>query len=417
MAIKEMIVLIASAQWIVGAKIGYNIGKVHYKYYMYVEEELYMGFVVPGVILFYFGLNLVNNQLGLRQITASIAKNRKSILKSSKVILLIGLGSFFLSRAIRIPQIAFIFYLSNSLIYIAVAHYMYLYPRQKFKIFLGILTFMLVLSLQSGFFHDLIILASFLSFFLFYPQTSYLKKLSLISIGFISLYTIQLVKGEYRAIIWESRGEVSVFSAFYTVLEKEFFPEPTFNTINLNKNEEEEEQSNINTRLNQGWIISKVMENVPKNEPYLQGETVIEAIESSVLPRFLFPNKKGAEQALVNFRKISGIDLNKGTSMGLSVIAEFYANYGIVGAWIAIFIYGFILALIIKFIIVVLGSNSPLILLWFVLFFFQVVKAETELIKITNHLFKALLFFIALRFILKMLNIDLFPKEQYLSND
>jgi hypothetical protein len=131
----------------------------------------------------------------------------------------------------------------------------------------------------------------------------------------------------------------------------------------------------------------------------------------------LFPNKKGAEQALVNFRRISGIDLNKGTSMGLSVIAEFYANYGVLGAWVAMFLYGLTLALIIKFIIVVLGSNSPLILLWFVLFFFQVVKAETELIKITNHLFKALLFFISLRFILSMFQIDLFPKEQDLSHD
>ncbi len=417
MAIKEMIVLIAAAQWIVGAKIGYNIGKVHYKYYMYVEEEVYMSFVVPGVILFYLGLKLLKNKLDLDGITASIARNRSLVLKHAKVILWIGLGSFFLSRSLRIPQIAFILYLANSLMYIAVAHYMYLYPKQKFKIFFTTLVFMLVLSLQSGFFHDLIILASFLSFFLFYAHTSYIRKLSLISIGFISLYTIQLVKGEYRAIIWESRGEVSVFSAFYSVLEKEFFPEPSFNTINLNKNEEEEEQSNINTRLNQGWIISKVMENVPKNQPYLHGETVVEAIESSILPRFLFPNKKGAEQALINFRKISGIDLNKGTSMGLSVIAEFYANYGVLGAWIAMLLYGLILALIIKFILVILGSNSPLILLWFVLFFFQVVKAETELIKITNHLFKAILFFISLRFLLSMLNINLFPKEQDLIHD
>lgn len=417
MAIKEMIVLIAAAQWIVGAKIGYNIGKVHYKYYMYVEEEVYMSFVVPGVILFYLGLQLLKNKLDLNGIPAYLASNRTEVLKNAKIILVIGLGSFFLSRAIRIPQIAFILYLSNSLTYIAVSYFMYLYPKQKFKIFFATISFMLVFSLQSGFFHDLIILASFLSFFLFYSHTSYWRKLSLISLGFISLYTIQLVKGEYRAIIWESRGEVSVFSAFYSVLEKEFFPETSYTTINLNKKEEEEEQSNINTRLNQGWIISKVMENVPKNQPYLHGETIVEAIESSILPRFLFPNKRGAEQALVNFRRISGIDLNKGTSMGLSVIAEFYANYGVVGAWIAMFLYGLTLALIIKFIIVVLGSNSPLILLWFVLFFFQVVKAETELIKITNHLFKAIIFFISLRFVLRMLNMKLFPQEQYLSND
>lgn len=416
-AINEMILLIASAQWIVGAKIGYNIGKVHYKYYMYVEEETYMNFVVPGVILFYIGLSLVKNQLELGNISTYMKTNKAAVLRNAKIIFMIGFASFVFSRSFRIPQISFILYLANSLMYIAVAYFMYIYPKYKFRIFLAALLFMLLLSLQSGFFHDLIILAGFLSFFLFNEQTTFFRKLSLISVGFIFLYTIQLVKGEYRSIIWESKGNVSVFSAFYTVLEKEFFPQPSFNTINIDSGKDEEEQANVNTRLNQGWIISKIMDNVPKNQPYLNGETIVEAIESSILPRFLFPNKKGAGQALVNFRRISGIDLNRGTSMGLSVIGEFYANYGVIGAWIAMLLYGLILAFIIKFIITVLGSGSPLILLWFLLFFFQVVKAETEFLKIINHLFKSILFFITIRFLLRMLNLELFPKEQELAHD
>jgi hypothetical protein len=270
---------------------------------------------------------------------------------------------------------------------------------------------MLVFSLQSGFFHNLIILASFLSFFLFHKHTSFLRKLTLISLGFMSLYTIQLVKGEYRSIIWESKGDVNIFSSFYSVLEKELFSEPSYTSHSSNSRSDEEEQNNINTRLNQGWIISKIMENVPKNQDYFEGSTITEAIESAILPRVFFPNKKGAEQAIINFKSMSGIDLNDGTSMGLSVIGEFYGNFGVVGGWIAIFLYGLILALSIKFITSALGYNSPLILFWLLLFFFQVVKAETELMKVINHIVKSILFFVALRFILRIFNIELFQYE------
>ena len=407
-----MITLIAASQWIVGAKIGYNIGEVHYKYYMYIEEDLYMSFVVPGVILFYIGLNLIDNQLSLSSVSIYIESNRGIVLRNTRIISIVGLFSFALTKSINIPQLAFILYLSNLLIYVSIAHYMYLFPQKKYRIFLVSLLFMFVLSLQSGLFHNFIIVASFLAFFLFAEHTSFLRKMALISIGFASLYAIQLVKSEYRAIIWESQGDVGVFSAFFTVLEQEFFPQTSFVTNTLDAKGDLEERSDVNSRLNQGWIISKVMDNIPKNRDYFEGSTVIESIESAILPRLLFPNKKGADQAIVNFKNMSGLQLNEGTSMGLSVIGEFYGNYGVVGGWVAMFLYGLILAISIKFIISVLGYNSPLILLWLLLFFFQVVKAETELMKVVNHLVKSILFFVALRFVLSLFNIELFQRSK-----
>lgn len=408
--LKELIILIACSQWIVGAKIGYAIGKVHYKYYMYVEEEVYMTYVVPGVILFYFGLVMVKFSITKDGLTKYFEVNRESMSIISSRILIVGLTSFLVSSIIKIPQLAFVFYLSNLLIYVAAAHYMYLIPQRKTLIFISTIFLMFIISLQSGFFHDLIISAAFLIFFWFTKKTTYLSKLAIVSVGFMSLYIIQVVKSEYRAIIWKSQGNVSVVSAFLDVLENEFAPtNEASNTIEINSNSGSEEQNNINTRLNQGWIISKVLDNVPKNQEFLEGETIVEAIKSSFLPRFLFPNKKGAEQALINFRTISGIDLNKGTSMGLSVIGEFYGNYGIVGGWLAMFIYGLFLAVIIKYLAQGLGEGSPLILLWFILFFFQVIKAETDFIKILNHLVKSIVFFLFIKFIFKWLNINLLP--------
>ena len=53
----------------------------------------------------------------------------------------------------------------------------------------------------------------------------------------------------------------------------------------------ENQFGNIVVRINQGWIIAKVMDNVPSREPYANGETVKNAIIASIFPRFVDPDK------------------------------------------------------------------------------------------------------------------------------
>src|SRR5690606_40426140 len=78
------IVLIAALQWIVGAKISYSFGKAHHKYYMYVEEDVYMSYVVPGVFAMAIGLFIIRNHLSIEHIKNSL--DRKSTrLNSSHV--------------------------------------------------------------------------------------------------------------------------------------------------------------------------------------------------------------------------------------------------------------------------------------------------------------------------------------------
>ncbi|MFT5667747.1 MAG: multisubunit Na+/H+ antiporter MnhE subunit [Vicingaceae bacterium] len=79
--------------------------------------------------------------------------------------------------------------------------------------------------------------------------------------------------------------------------------------------------------------------------------------------------------------------------MGLSITGEFYANFGVFGGWVAMFIYGLVLSVIIRRFVTNAGKTSPIAIIWLVLLFYQLVKAETELIKIINHLFKSLIVF------------------------
>ena len=90
-------------------------------------------------------------------------------------------------------------------------------------------------------------------------------------------------------------------------------------------------------RLNQGWIIARIMYVVPDYEPYAEGETIEDAIFAALVPRFLAPNKvrSGGE----NFERFTKIEL-KGTSMNLGLIGEAYANYGLRGSFLFLFIVG-----------------------------------------------------------------------------
>jgi hypothetical protein len=103
--------------------------------------------------------------------------------------------------------------------------------------------------------------------------------------------------------------------------------------------------NDVLVRFNQGWIVARVMKQVPDEIPYAGGETLLDAAIYSVIPRALSPEKpEGASQAL--FGRYTGIQLPYGTAMGLGVLGELYANFGPMGGIIATFIYGSLIGIL-----------------------------------------------------------------------
>lgn len=105
-----------------------------------------------------------------------------------------------------------------------------------------------------------------------------------------------------------------------------------------------------------------------------------------------------------NFKKYTGLEIGSGTSMGLSIIGESYANFGVFGGIIFMGAWGLFLAWywrgIVNFV-----HKYPLLLFFIPIIYLQVIKAETELVVVLNHLVKSsiaiVLFFI---FATKILN-------------
>ena len=74
--ILELMLLIAAAQWIMGPLIEYNLPNLHYKYFMYVDQQQYMSYVVPAfgafAIAVYLGLGYTKTTfIGIEKLGAN----------------------------------------------------------------------------------------------------------------------------------------------------------------------------------------------------------------------------------------------------------------------------------------------------------------------------------------------------------
>ncbi len=143
--------------------------------------------------------------------------------------------------------------------------------------------------------------------------------------------------------------------------------------------------------------FSHVLKRVPALVAYEQGRLTLRAIVHVVQPRFLFPRKPnlGGDSWLV--RKYAGLNVaddKRGTSVGLSYMAEFYIDFGFPGMLAPLFFYGCLIGIIYQSIRLV--APSPL---WFqstamVIFLQHFMTYEGEIAKLLGGLIQTWLLFL-----------------------
>jgi hypothetical protein len=372
--ILELILTIAGLQWIVGPFIEYRTAFEHYKYHMYVNEPTYMSFVVPAYITFLVVLFLVTRNSKMNNLdTSDYDQYGKLGLQLVFFGLIIDVISPFLP-----PSLNFLYFLLSNFKYVgAIIIYFSTNPWLKYLFYLAV-AYLFLNALTTGMFHGFILWSIF--FYMFWALKNKPKlrfNITVFVLGFFLSTIIQVVKADYRAIVW-SGGSGGNVSLFVDILNKR---------ISGGFTENVEEQQGLNVRLNQGWIISAVIDHVPNNEPFADGETVKEAVTATLLPRFLNPNKKEAT-GRSNFIKYTGIELGPNTSMALSIMGEAYANFGYLLGIVFMGIYGFLVSKYWNWLGVQLERNV-LLTFFLPIIFLQVVKAESELLTVLNHLFKS----------------------------
>lgn len=373
--ILELMLFIAGAQWILGPTIEYNAPSLHYKYYMYVPQEEYMSYVVPAYMLFSIAVLMVIKPY--RNIQMPIQNLDQYEQYGVKIFFI---GVFFDIIGGQLPgSLGFFAFILSNFKY-AGAILLYFSNRKMLRrIFYGALIYLFISSLRKALFHDLILWSVF--FYMFWA-IKYKPSLRTIMItfvvGILSLTTLQTIKAAYRTQIWNG----------YSGNKLELFTSLFIDAVFLSGNNANELDGDLNNvRLNQGWIISAIMDEIPTKQDYLNGETILDAITATIVPRVFVEDKKEAG-GRENFRKFTGLLIEENTSMGISIIGEAYGNFKRFGGVLFMGIWGLIIA---KIWIFLLGRcfKNPMLLAFIPLIFLQVIKAETELVVVLNHLVKS----------------------------
>jgi hypothetical protein len=378
--IRDPIILIALTQWIIGPLLSYNFVTDDTFYFMILPESEYMEFVLPASLLFIIGLYF---PLGRKAI------NEDEVLRRSKLLLqkyphidilfiTIGIVASMLEDSMPI-SIRFVFYLASNIRFVGLFFLVMGNRPYKWAIFGSVVFLFFTATLKDGMFHDLILWSGFFFIVLsFVLKFSTQKKLLILSGLLFSVFIIQTVKHEFRKYLWSAQ-QINATSTFTNLV-----------TQKLTGQEELMGESNLNaaiSRINQGWIIARIMSHVPVMEPFADGETIQKALIASLVPRIIMPDKvKAGGQE--NYERFTGLVIRDGTSMNLSIIGEAYANYGIWGGSLFMMAVG----LFYNFVQLKLFhwmKNSPTLLFWIPFIFLQVVKAEGDFAISLNHIIKS----------------------------
>lgn len=376
--IPNLMAAIASLQWILGPFIDYHNETTHYKYKMYVDEETYMSYIVPAILLFKLGLSIFPVKANLDELGKRVQQLLTNHPRLPFVLIISGFLLPYLSGLLP-AALGFVFYLLGNLKYIGVIYLLFSSNPNRWIVFWGTMAFTAIVSIGFGMFHDLLLWAMLTFTFVAYElKLSQLSKLAIAIIGIFVAITIQSVKGEYRGIVWSGAYTGNKTLLFINLAVEGW---RTGSIVNPSSDVD------MNVRLNQGWIISSIMNNIPEKEPFANGTSITESLIASLVPRILVPDKKTAG-GRENFRKFTGLHISEGTSMGISLAGEGYANFGKSGGMIFLFVWGVLVGWFWQK-LVNLRHVYPTLLIWSPIIFLQVIKAETEFAVVLNHMLKA----------------------------
>jgi hypothetical protein len=376
-------------QFFIGPVMAYS-GFDQYQYQAYrmkIPEFEYFSYAIPAVISFIIGLHITaGNHKGEiideEGIKGFVGRNSQL----PYIFIAIGFLSSILSGFVS-AELAFVFYLLGSFKFVGL--FLLILGGEELKLLplkdLRILPLTLVLgsvvvsSLGNGMFHDLLTWMIFLGA-VYAIQYKIGPNVKLIGFALFVLIAvlIQQLKGDYRKSTQGGGEDAGIEALTETYEAKTQGDNSIFSFSSLAPSV---------TRINQGFIITNIMNTVPDRVPFSRGEEMMEILEAAILPRVVDPGKLQAGDRMI-FEKYSGIHLRVGTSMGLSSLGDAYLNFSIVGGSLFMFFLGLCYSEVLNYFHKLSLKRSALIL-FLPLIFYYPIRPDCELQTILGHLVKA----------------------------
>jgi hypothetical protein len=243
-----------------------------------------------------------------------------------------------------------------------------------------------LVSAANGMFHDLVLWTAYFCLTLIFVYRLRARTIAaLVAAALAAIMVLNVVKREFRQSLQNSEAGLFGSAAMLgsTMIQNAADPELAYEGSGL--------QFNV-TRMNQGWIIARVLYWVPDREPFARGETISATIRATLLPRILAPDKLEIG-GRTYFERFTGLPL-RGTSMDLSVAGEMYANFGYWGGLLGVLVFGAIIGGVFR-VFLRWGYESRLWWAWAPFVLLYSTKAENGIAEVTNHIAKSSLVMLA----------------------
>ena len=388
-----VILLISALQWILAPALVFLLPDAPTIIPISVSARTYFDFAIPGFLCFAAGLYAPllsftrRRNLSAEAVQPMRPATRARLIDVSKQMAIAGLVAHAMSYVGLPSAVRFVAEIMGRLTLVGALSLLLLgAPRWRMWCLIAIAT-QLFDSVVSSLFNGTFILTLHMGLLMTYRRRVPLRRIVMLSVGAVVVFlTVNGFKGAYRATISDDVGAgerislaSSQFWSFFTDPDRVFAPQ----NISFNL-----------SRLNQGSITARVLYWTPQYEPFARGETVAAAVRAAVLPRFLDASKVSAGGG-DNYPRFTGLPLLHGTSINLSALGEFYANYGTVGGWIAVFVWGVFLSTVF-FAIASRARRDPVWWAWVPFVMPSSVSAESGLVELLNEIFKSGLVMIAL---------------------
>jgi hypothetical protein len=359
--------------------------------YMPVPEDVYYNFLIPANLALFTGVNLLTRKftpLKIKDLFNELAVKAQDKGKMGIVLTIIGFFATFLNNVGG--PLSFVFYLMSMLKYVGPLYIFFSnLPFRRQALIISLIMF-LIQSIWNGMFGEFVqYLLLALILITINVNLRFITKLLIFIVGFFLLSILQSIKGAYRSVTWmgktvnglslQNSSPVEVFGTLFidrlTNTDKLFDAKTSFELF---------------VRMNQGYLIARAMDYVPRVEPFANGETIIRTIGAIIVPRFLWPDKmeSGGSENLARFL---GIKRKLNYSMNIGPYGEAYGNFGSDNGVLFLFVFSLFLSFLFKkFLTKCL--KRPTLILWGPLLFYYMLSIETDILSTLNSFVKGAIF-------------------------
>jgi hypothetical protein len=212
--------------------------------------------------------------------------------------------------------------------------------RSKFALLASLVVFPMYMLIVGGFLgFGLTFVASIVIFFVILKRTNIILVISAPLILFaVFSFTVSYLSArtEFREVVWDASSIDQRVAAFDRLVGQfEWFDSNDINQLRM-----------VDIRMNQNWLVGVAIESVETGKTEISNGKSLANAALAWIPRAIWADKAATAGSGDLVAEITGLEFNKETSIGISHWLELYANFGMPGMFIGMFLLGVVIRLL-----------------------------------------------------------------------